>query len=109
MYLGALDYPAELPNINYLEEQMRGSEYISSIDSWYDSLVTYTMETTGDGKSPIIWPSCICVYINLHIDHTDYLVQTRWFVLKLKWEVTKTCILIFVKLVEEGGAQAFFL
>lgn len=48
VYLGALNYSAELPKIYNLEEQMRGSEYISSIDSWYDGLVTHALETTGE-------------------------------------------------------------
>ncbi|XP_063850802.1 protein patched homolog 1-like isoform X1 [Scylla paramamosain] len=48
VYLGALDYAAELPSISLLEDKMKSSKYISSVDSWYDSLVSYTLDTTGE-------------------------------------------------------------
>ncbi|MPC08658.1 Niemann-Pick C1-like protein 1 [Portunus trituberculatus] len=48
VYLGNLDYAAELPSISLLEDKMRKSQYISSVDSWYDGLVSYTLDTTGE-------------------------------------------------------------
>lgn len=47
LYLGALDYSQEFPKIGQLSTQMKENEYISFVDSWYDLMVTYTMQDTG--------------------------------------------------------------
>ncbi|XP_042871711.1 protein patched homolog 2-like [Penaeus japonicus] len=47
LYLGALNYSQELPKIGELTTQMKENEYISFVDSWYDLMVTYTMQDVG--------------------------------------------------------------
>lgn len=54
LYLGALDYSQEFPKIGQLSTQMKENEYISFVDSWYDLMVTYTMQDTGIGKEIVI-------------------------------------------------------
>ncbi|KAK7071449.1 hypothetical protein SK128_025018, partial [Halocaridina rubra] len=48
VYLGPLDYPQELYKIGELTDAMRANQYISTIDSWYDSMVNYTWKDSGE-------------------------------------------------------------
>ncbi|XP_045592729.1 patched domain-containing protein 3 isoform X2 [Procambarus clarkii] len=48
VYLGALNYSQEFQKIGQLTAAMKENEYISAVDSWYDLMVGYTKDDTGE-------------------------------------------------------------
>ena len=50
MYLGHLDYPKEAYKIGVLSESMKHNQFISSVESWYDDLVFFTLQQDDIGK-----------------------------------------------------------